>query len=142
MSGRSDHLALSFEHPIPAVPCTGVEMNDQDASATHNSKAARNGLEVRAGDRVYIPAGALQIWFNEDGTAGSAASLAVDPWLPDPSASGGTPTHVVESIMRQAFPVSSVCHKPTISACQQSQKVSELTTHPEVQRLRYIAVID
>ena len=117
-------------------------MNDQDASAMHSSKRASDGLEIRAGDRLYIPAGALQIWFNEDGTAGSAASFAVDPWLPDPSASGGTPTHVVESIIRQAFPVSSVCHKATISACQQSQKVRELIAHPEVQRLRYMAVID
>ena len=117
-------------------------MNDQDANATHTSKAASAGLEVRAGDRLYIPAGALQIWFNEDGTGGSAASLAVDPWLPDPSSSGGTPTHVVESIIRQAFPVSSVCRKETITACQQFQKVSELIAHPEVQRRRYIAVID
>ncbi len=117
-------------------------MNDQKKSSEADSENRSTGVEIRAGDRVYIPAGALQIWVKDDGTTGSAASLAVDPWLPDPSASGGTPTEVVETIIRQGFPVSSVCQKETIFACQESREVRDLIAHPEVRRLRYMAVID
>lgn len=117
-------------------------MNDRKKKREADSENKSAGSKIHAGDRVYIPAGALQIWINDDGTTGSGASLAVDPWLPDPSASGGTPTNVVETIIREGFRVSSVCQKETIFACQESHKIGELLRHPEIQRLRYIAVID
>ena len=100
------------------------------------------GVKILAGDKVYIPAGALQIWIKKDGSTGMAAALGVDPWLPDPSASGGTPKEVVDVITRQGFQVSSICTNDTISACPVSCEVRQLIAHPETQRLRYMAVID
>ena len=100
------------------------------------------GIKIDAGDRPYIPAGAFQFWINADGTTGSAATLAVDPWLPDVSVSGGTPTAVVDDMIRQGFPVSSICTRGTINACQKSHGVRELVANPETTRIRHLAVID
>ena len=63
-----------------------------------SGNAAADGLAVKAGDRVYIPAGGLRLWMNKDGTPGMTASVAVDPWLPDISANGGTSDETVDAI--------------------------------------------
>lgn len=107
-----------------------------------DTKNANSGIRLRAGDRAYFPRGALQIWINEDGTTGTGGSLAVDPWLPDLSISTGTPKEVVEAISRQGFAVSSICKSDRINGCQKSREVRELLAHPEIPRLRYIAVLD
>ena len=39
----------------------------------------RGGVVVKAGDRVYIPAGGLRISMDKDGTTSVSASVAVDP---------------------------------------------------------------
>ena len=109
------------------------------------NEAQRNpkggGLVVKAGDRVYIPAGALRIWINEDGTTGTAAAVAVDPWLPDISANGGTSSETVDAIMKSGFPVSAICGD-TVNACQKSRPLHEVVGHPDIARLRHMAVLD
>ena len=100
------------------------------------------GVEIRAGDRAYIPAGALKIWLNPDGTTGMGASLAVDPWLPDLNINAGTPTEVVHEISTSGFRVSAICNTGLVSACQKSHVVRELVSHPELLRLRYLVVLD
>ena len=99
------------------------------------------GLVVKAGDRVYMPAGALQIWTNEHGTTGTSAVVVVDPWLPDISANGGTSSDTVDAIMKSGFPVGAICGD-TVNACQKSQPLHELVRHPDVSRLRHMAVLD
>ena len=100
-----------------------------------------NGLAVRAGDRVYIPAGGLRIWINEDGTTGVSASVAVDPWLPDMSTNGGTSEETVEAITTDGFPVKSICGDH-VYACQKSRNLHELLHSPDVARLKHMAVIE
>ena len=82
----------------------------------------RGGLVVKAGDRVYIPAGGLRISLDKDGTTSVSASVAVDPWLPDMSANGGTSDETVDAIMRNGFPVSSICGDH-VNACHKSQSL-------------------
>ena len=113
-----------------------ANMGDEDSM---NPKSG--GLALKAGDRVYIPAGGLRIWMNKDGTTGVSASVAVDPWLPDVSANGGTSDETVDAIMRNGFPVSSICGD-YVNACQTSRSLYELLQHPDVSRLRYMAVVD
>ena len=98
------------------------------------------GLTIRAGDRMYIPAGGLRLWINDDGTTGMSASVAVDPWLPDLLANGGTSSETVEAITN-GIPVSSVCGDH-VYACQKSRNLYELIHHPDVTRLRHMAVLD
>ena len=107
-----------------------------------DSESRHPGLQIHAGDKVYIPAGGLQIWVNPDGTAGVGASIAVDPWLPDLSVSTGTPAIVIEGIARKGFSVSSICTGQTINACQKARDVRELLAYPGVARLKHMAVID
>ena len=104
-------------------------------------KPKRGGLVVKAGDRVYIPAGGLRISMDKDGTTSVSASVAVDPWLPDMSANGRTSDETVDAIMRNGFPVSSICGDH-VNACQESQSLYELFHHPDVARLKHMAVID
>ena len=104
-------------------------------------KPRRSGLVVKAGDRLYIPAGGLRISMDKDGTISFSASVAVDPWLPDMSANGGTSDETVDAIMRNGFPVSSICGDH-VNACQKSQSLYELIHHPDVARLKHMAVID
>ena len=103
--------------------------------------AAADGLAVKAGDRVYIPVGGLRLWMNKDGTPGMAASVAVDPWLPDISANGGTSDETVDAIARRGFPVSAICGD-YVNACHIAWPLHDLLQHPEVRRLRYMAVAD
>ena len=116
-------------------------MNRDRQTPQQKTDGGTSDVTIRAGDRPYIPAGALQIWINPDGTTGMHASLAVDPWLPDLSAKSGTPSQVVKEIIRRGFPISSIGTKATV-ACQKSQDVRELVALPEIARLRHIAVID
>lgn len=97
---------------------------------------------MNAGDRPYKPAGGLQLWTNRDGTVGSGVSLAIDPWLPDLSLDAGTPVDVIQKIAREGFTVSAICTGKSINACQRTREVGELLAHPEVARLRHMAVID
>ena len=57
------------------------EENVNDESMPSGGDAAP-GVQVNAGDSLYIPAGGLQIWNNADGTLGRRLTVAVDPWLP------------------------------------------------------------
>ena len=100
------------------------------------------GVQVNAGDSLYIPAGGLQIWTKEDGTLGFGVTVAVDPWLPDLGATRGTPLEVVESILGGGFPVSTICNQGTIYGCQKSQDIQALISHPDIQRLRHMVVVD
>ena len=108
---------------------------------TSQQNPRSGGLVVKAGDRVYIPAGALKIWINDDGTTGTSAAVAVDPWLPDMSANGGTSHATVDTITNSGFPVSAICGD-TINACQKSRPLHELARHPDLARLRHMAVLD
>ena len=100
------------------------------------------GLPINAGDRAYVPPGGLQLWVNSDGTMGSQMSLAIDPWLPDLSEDAGTPVEVIHAIARQGFTVSSICTRQWIKACQKTLEVRDLLAHPEIARLRHMAVVD
>ena len=117
-------------------------MTEQEKIDPADSENTNSGIHLRAGDRAYFSPGALQIWINEDGTTGTAGSLAVDPWLPDLSVSTGTPTEVVEAISKRGFAVSSICKSDRINGCQKSREVRELLAHPDTPRLRYITVLD
>ena len=72
----------------------------------------------------------------------SHASLAVDPWLPNLSMYAATPPAVMETIVRDGFPLSSVCTKEHVNACQESREVRELLAHQEVVRLKHMLVLD
>ena len=48
----------------------------------------------------------------------------------------------MDAIIRQGFPVSCLCTNETIQACQKSHDVRTLVVHPNIVRLRHIAVID
>ena len=100
------------------------------------------GVRVKAGDGLYIPAGGLQIWAKEDGTLGFGASLALDPWLPDLNAESATPAEVLEAISRDGFLVSTICKRGSIYGCDKTQPVKALISHPEIRRLRHMAVHD
>ena len=100
------------------------------------------GLTAGPGDRFYIPAGGLRIWMKPSGEVGSHASLAVDPWLPDLSMDAATPPAVMETIVRDGFPLSSICTKEHVNACQESRDVRELLAHQEVARLKHMLVLD
>ena len=117
-------------------------MSEREKIGATDSENTNSGIPLRAGGRAYFPPGALQIWIDEDGTTGTAGSLAVDPWLPDLSISTGTPTEVVEAISRRGFPVSSICKSDWINGCQKSREVRELLAQPDAPRLRYVAVLD
>ena len=119
-----------------------MSSNQTDPNAGPQLTSEPSGIKLNAGDRLYIPAGALQLWVEDDGTSGTGVSVAVDPWLPDPATSGGTPPAVVDEIIRQAFPVSCLCTNETIHACQKSHDVRTLVVHPDIVRLRHIAVTD
>ena len=114
-------------------------MNDESKVS---DREASPGVQVNAGDSFYIPAGGLQIWTKEDGTLDFGVTVAVDPWLPDLSATRGTPLDVVESILDGGFPVSTICNRGTIYGCQESQDVRTLISHPEIQRLSHMVVVD
>ena len=119
-------------------PSSEQIMNDEPTPSSTEAP----GVQVNAGDSFYIPAGGLQLWINEDGTLGSGVSVAVDPWLPDLGGERGTPLDVMESILSAGFPVSTICNRGTIQACQKTQDVRALVAHPQIQRLRHMAVID
>ena len=106
-----------------------------------NANDRQHGIPVRVGDRPYIPKGALKMWIKPDGTLDMGMSLAVDPWLPDLSTDAGTPVDVIEAIGRQGFPVSSICGS-SVNACKKDQELRELLTHPNVVRLKHMAVVD
>ena len=99
-------------------------------------------LPVNAGDRPYIPRGGLQLWVNPDGTVGSSMSLAVDPWLPDPSGDAGTPVEVIQAIARRGFTASSICTGKWIKACQETYEVRDLLANSDLARLRHMVVVD
>ena len=95
-----------------------------------------------AGNRLYVPPGGLKLQINADGTIDPQMCLAIDPWLPDLSTDAETPVDVILDIARQGFTVGSICSGKSINACQKTREVHELITHPEVARLRHMAVID
>ena len=117
-------------------------MNHDGKASQRESETSAQGVDIRAGDRVYIPAGGLQLWINADGTTGMGVSLAVDPWLPDLSDTGATPSEVIEEMIRQGFPVSSISTKATVKACQKSRELRELVAIPGAARLKHLAVMD
>ena len=119
-----------------------TNMHDQEKGVGRSEQTTKQGVEIRAGDRAYFPKGALQIWVNPDGTTGTGASLAVDPWLPDLNLNAGTPKEVVDEISTKGFPVSTICNTSWVQACQKSHRVRELVSHPELLRLRYLVVLD
>lgn len=114
------------------------EQRDQEATAAA-PKTEECLSKLRAGDRPYIPAGALQIWRRPDGTSGMGATLAVDPWLPDPAIAGGMPCHAVDQMLREAFPLRLICGD-SFRPCRVDVDVKALVDHPDFQRRRYAAV--
>ena len=100
------------------------------------------GIAVEAGDRLYIPAGGLQIWVDEDGKSGVGVTMAVDPWLPDLSADTETPREVIESITANGFPVRTICKRGQMYACRPTDSVRSLVFHQDIRRLSHIAVVD
>ena len=57
---------------------------------------------------------------DKDGTTSVSASVAVDPWLPDMSANGGTSDETVDAIMRTRFPGPLDLRRP----CQRMPKIT------------------
>ena len=114
-------------------------MNDESMPSGGD---ATPSVQVNAGDSLYIPAGGLQIWNNENGTLAFGLTVAVDPWLPDFGGDRGTPLDVMESILGGGFPVSTICSCGTIQGCQKSQDVRALIAHPKIQRLSHMVVVD
>ena len=119
-----------------------TSIHDEESGVRGTEQAPRAGVEIRAGDRAYFPSGALQIWVNPDGTTGTGAPLAVDPWLPDLSLNAGTPKEVVNDISTRGFPVNTICNTSWVQACQKSHGVRELISHPELLRVRFLVVLD
>ena len=117
-------------------------MSEIDQNREQELVEVGHGINIRAGDRPYIAPGALQFTLRNDGSIESGSLLlSIDPWLPDLSADSGTSGEVVEAIVRDGFPVKSICGG-TINACQKSRDVRGLLAHPEAARLRHMVVID
>ena len=110
--------------------------------STSSAEDEPQGITVKAGDRLYIPAGGLQMWINDDGTLGSGMTMAIDPWLPDLTANTETPREVIESIAANGFPVRTICKRDRIYACRGTDTVESLIFRQEIQRLSHIAVVD
>ena len=117
-------------------------MNDGKQDLGQEPKDSAGGVEIRAGEQLYIPPGGLRLWANSNETIGGNVSIAVDPWLPDLSASSGTPTDVIKGIIKRGFPISSIGTKTTVNACQKSHQVQTLLATTETIRIKHIAVID
>ena len=113
-----------------------------NARSNDSANEDPRGIAVIAGDRLYIPAGALQMWVSNDGSVDSGVSMAVDPWLPDLSNETATPLDVLESMSANGFPVRTICKRGQIYACRKNQPVGSLIVHPEIQRLKHMAVVD
>ena len=141
---EDDYLCISLitHKPQQDPLCSGSDMTDRNRVRDDRREAHAGGIQMRAGDRPYFPPGALQIWENPDGSTGTGASLAVDPWLPDLSISAGTPTYVMDKISKNGFPVSTICDTQLVNGCQKLRLVRELVAHPEAPRLRYMLVLD
>ena len=128
-------------------PVSNQSEKDVNASEDEQNRETeldkkRLGINIHAGDRVYIPPGALQLTLRDDGSIESGGVfVSVDPWLPDLSANSSTSAGVVEAIIRNGFPVSSICGDRA-NVCQKSHHVRTLLAHPEASRLRHIAVLD
>ena len=99
-------------------------------------------MEVRAGDRLYIPAGAFRLAFSEDGTLKSSVHAAVDPWLPDRDVAVGVRPEHVHSIEEKGFPLHTVCSDEPIIACRKSDTILGVLYTAGMERRRYIAVVD
>ena len=104
-----------------------------------NSNEA-TGIPISPGDKPYIPAGGLQIWIDDDGNVDGGISFAVDPWLPDLSADSETPADIMESIAKQGFLLGSICTRRFINACDKARSIGKLIGHPEVIKLKHMAV--
>ena len=96
---------------------------------------------IRAGDKVYLPKGALQLFVNPDGSTGLTASAAIDPWLPDLSMAAATPPKVLDDISRRGFTVGSICGDQ-INVCRESDGLGEVLAQREVTRLKHLVVLD
>ena len=99
-------------------------------------------MEARAGDRLYIPAGALSLEFCEDGTLKSSVHAAIDPWLPDRGKAVGVTPDQVDEIEEKGFPLHTICSDEPITACQISDPIKKVLYMAGMERRRYIAVID
>ena len=116
-----------------------LEMNDKSKPSAEDEP---QGITVKAGDRLYIPAGGLQMWIGDDGTFGTGVTMAVDPWLPDLTANSETPLEVIESITANGFPVRTICKRGQLYACRKTHPVRSLIFNTDIQRLRHMAVVD
>ena len=110
--------------------------------STSSAEDEPQGIAVKAGDRLYIPAGGLQMWVNDDGTLDSGVTMAIDPWLPDLTTNTETPREVIESIAANGFSVRTICKRGRIYACRATDTVETLIFHREIQRLSHIAVVN
>lgn len=99
-------------------------------------------MEVRAGDRLYIPAGALRLGVSDDGSFKSSVHAAIDPWLPDRETAVGVRPEHVQSIEEKGFPLHTVCSDESIIACRKSDTILTVLYTAGMQRRRYIAVVD
>ena len=99
-------------------------------------------MEVHAGDRLYIPAGALKIEISEGGSVISSIHAAVDPWLPDRKASLGMSPDQVYFIEAVGFPLRTICADESIIACRPSDKILQVLYTTGMERQRYIAVVE
>lgn len=111
-------------------------------STSSNTSDVEPRAQINAGDRVYIPAGGLQLWINEDGNMDFGATLAVDPWLPDLVEDPAVSLGVIESILQRGFRVGDICNRDTIYGCQISQDVQDLMTNSEIRRLSHLVVVE
>ena len=62
-------------------------------------------MRIGAGDRLYIPSGALRIRMKDDGSLGGTVNAAIDPWLPDMAASAEIGSDEVGLIENKGFPI-------------------------------------
>ena len=97
-------------------------------------------VQPKAGEAVYIAAGALQLDMN---SGKLEAVLSVDPWLPQlPGMSQGV--EELRKVRESAFSVETICQKPPIPFCSPETVAASLLKDPSVERghLSHMAVAD
>ena len=97
-------------------------------------------VRPKAGEAVYIVAGALQLDMNSGKLKGV---LSIDPWLHQlPGLSQGVDE--LRKVRESAFPVETICQKPPIPFCSPESVAASLLKDPRVEQghLSHMAVAD
>lgn len=99
-------------------------------------------MRIGAGDRLYIPSGALRIRMKDDGSLGGTVNAAIDPWLPDMAAFAEIGSDEVTLIENKGFPIRLISSRGSIYACAKSDLIRDILNNKDVHRLRQLVVHD